>query len=59
MSKVYICELKDSQGLTHVHIRGSYNDVIDRITTYPTDNVPLLIDEKQTSEGYFIHFILL
>ena len=59
MSKVYTCELKDSSGITHVYMRGKYADVTDSIISYPSDDIPLYVDERETNGDYFLHFILI
>jgi hypothetical protein len=58
MSKVYTCQLKDKSGITHIYMRGTFTDVTDSIITYPTDDVPLFVEERKSHGNYFLHFIL-
>jgi len=56
---VHETTLKDKSGVSHVYMRGTYQAVIDRIITYPTDDVPLFVEERSRDSEYWVHFVLM
>lgn len=56
--KLYEAQFTDKHGVTHIFMRGLHQDVINRVVTYPGDDIPMYVEEQDRGEEYFLHFIL-
>ena len=59
MNKLYEAQLKDKSGVTHIFMRGLHQDVINRVMNYPSDDIPMYIEQRDRGDEYFLHFVLL
>jgi hypothetical protein len=59
MNKLYEAQLKDTSGVTHVFMRGPHQDVINRVMNYPSDDIPMHVEEQDRGKEYFLHFVLI
>ena len=59
MSKVHTAKLQDQSGVFHIYMRGTKSAVTDAIIDYPTDDIPLFVEERVRDSEYWVHFVLL